>query len=76
MEIINNGLNPLLLQISLAGRGLASPKACVGVWLLVLIVFLLLLQVVLGHIAGFWLGVGVGGVRAAEEWVLCGSGGA
>ena len=59
-----------------AGRGLASPKACVGVWLLVLIVFLLLLQVVLGHIACFWLGVGVGGVRAAEEWVLCGSGGA
>ena len=53
---------PRLLQISLARarRGLVSPKASVGVWLLVLIVFLLVIPVVLGHIACFWWGEGVG----------------
>ena len=60
MEIINKGLSPLLRPISLAGRGLASPKASVGVWLLVLIVFLPMVPVILGHIACFWWGAGVG----------------
>ena len=50
-------------------RGLASPKASVGVWLLVLIVCLPFL----GHIACFWCGVGGG--RAGGVG-LCGSEGA
>ena len=41
-----------MLQISLAWRSLASPKASVGVWLLVLIIFLLAVPVVLGQVAG------------------------
>ena len=47
-----------MLQISLAWRSLASPKASVGVWLLVLIIFLLAVPVVLGQ------SVGVAGDRA------------
>ena len=58
-----------MLQISLAERGLASPKAGVGVWLLVLPV----VPVVLGHIACFWWGLG-GGLAGGVG--LCGSGGA
>ena len=75
MEIINKGLSPLLRPISLAGRGLASPKASVSVWLLVLIVFLLVVPVVLGHIACIWCGFGVGVRGRAGGVGLCDSGG-
>ena len=75
MEIINKGLSPLLRPTSLAGRGLASPKTSVGVWLLVLIVFLLVVPVVLGHIACIWCGFGVGVRGRAEEWAFVTVGG-